>query len=168
MGDGVACVSWYRAARWDPDNVAAEGDRPPASLVLRRSTNVLAHEMCHLFGLQHCIYRHCLMNGSNHQMESDTRPPFLCAVCLRKLFLALTQPPGAKPARAPANDAEAAASRWISERYAALQRWHDAHGLHEPQLVRLAALATRQGIDVGAAGVRASVDGCGGDTQAED
>ncbi len=25
------------------------------------------------------------MNGSNHLQESDSRPPFLCPVCLRKL-----------------------------------------------------------------------------------
>jgi archaemetzincin len=38
-----------------------------------------------MFGLQHCIYFRCLLNGSNHLGESDDRPPHLCPVCLRKL-----------------------------------------------------------------------------------
>jgi archaemetzincin len=46
---------------------------------------VLTHETGHMFGLAHCIYFSCLMNGSNHLQESDRRPLHLCPVCLRKL-----------------------------------------------------------------------------------
>jgi Peptidase family M54 len=53
--------------------------------VLRRSCKVLAHETAHLFGLAHCIYFNCLMNGSNRLAESDRRPLHLCPVCLCKL-----------------------------------------------------------------------------------
>ena len=53
--------------------------------MLRRSCKVLAHETAHIFGLAHCIYFSCLMNGSNHLAESDRRPLHLCPVCLRKL-----------------------------------------------------------------------------------
>jgi archaemetzincin len=38
-----------------------------------------------MFGIQHCIYFNCLMNGSNHLEESDRRPLHLCPVDLRKL-----------------------------------------------------------------------------------
>jgi archaemetzincin len=38
-----------------------------------------------MFGLAHCTYFNCLMNGSNHLVESDRRPLHLCPVCLRKL-----------------------------------------------------------------------------------
>jgi archaemetzincin len=38
-----------------------------------------------MFGLQHCIYYKCVLNGSNHLKESDSRPLHLCPVCLRKL-----------------------------------------------------------------------------------
>jgi archaemetzincin len=38
-----------------------------------------------MFGLAHCIYFKCVMNGSNHLAESDGRPLHLCPVCLRKL-----------------------------------------------------------------------------------
>lgn len=54
-------------------------------LALRRSFEVLSHEIGHMFGMHHCIYFSCLLNGSNHQHESDSRIMFLCPVCLRKL-----------------------------------------------------------------------------------
>ncbi len=38
-----------------------------------------------MFGLAHCTYFNCLMNGSNHLVEADRRPLHLCPVCLRKL-----------------------------------------------------------------------------------
>jgi len=53
--------------------------------MLRRSCKVLAHELSHMFGIKHCIYFRCLMNGSNHLAESDARPLHLCPVDLRKL-----------------------------------------------------------------------------------
>lgn len=38
-----------------------------------------------MFGIEHCIWYRCLMNGSNHLAESDARPLHLCPVDLRKL-----------------------------------------------------------------------------------
>jgi archaemetzincin len=38
-----------------------------------------------MFSLAHCIFFRCILNGSNHLQESDSRPLFLCPVCLRKL-----------------------------------------------------------------------------------
>jgi archaemetzincin len=38
-----------------------------------------------MFGIRHCVYYECVMNGSNHLQESDSRPLELCVVCLRKL-----------------------------------------------------------------------------------
>uniref|UniRef100_A0A803JUD0 Archaemetzincin-2 n=1 Tax=Xenopus tropicalis TaxID=8364 RepID=A0A803JUD0_XENTR len=45
----------------------------------------LTHEIGHMFGLRHCQWLQCVMQGSNHLEESDRRPAHLCAVCLRKL-----------------------------------------------------------------------------------
>jgi archaemetzincin len=38
-----------------------------------------------MFGIEHCVWFRCLMNGSNHLAESDARPLHLCPVDLRKL-----------------------------------------------------------------------------------
>jgi archaemetzincin len=46
---------------------------------------VLAHEVGHIFGLAHCIYYKCAMNGRNSLEESDRRPLRLCPICLKKL-----------------------------------------------------------------------------------
>lgn len=60
----------------------SEGD---AHLTLRRSLKVMAHEIGHMYGLTHCTYFECGLNGSNYLDESDRRPIHLCPVCLRKL-----------------------------------------------------------------------------------
>ena len=54
-------------------------------LMLWRAIKVLTHEIGHMFGMSHCVYFTCLMNGSNHAEESDRKLTFLCPVCLRKL-----------------------------------------------------------------------------------
>jgi len=45
----------------------------------------MVHELGHMFGLSHCVYFQCNMNGSNHLTESDSQPLELCPVCLHKL-----------------------------------------------------------------------------------
>jgi archaemetzincin len=78
-------VGVYSFVRYDP---AFYGEpRVPGyeTLLLRRSCKVLAHETNHMFGLAHCTFFNCLMNGSNHLAESDRRPLHLCPVCLPKL-----------------------------------------------------------------------------------
>src|SRR5437016_14138735 len=80
-------VGVYSFARYHP---AFYGEPSPQArdaetLILRRSCKVLAHETGHMFGLAHCTFFNCLMNGSNHLAESDRRPLHLCTVCLRKL-----------------------------------------------------------------------------------
>jgi archaemetzincin len=50
-----------------------------------RSLKVLTHEISHMFGLGHCIFYDCNINGSNNLKESDSKPVNLCPVCLRKL-----------------------------------------------------------------------------------
>jgi archaemetzincin len=76
-------VGVYSFARYHPQFYGISGDRH--YVVLRRSCKVLAHETSHMFGIHHCIYFSCLMNGSNHLEESDRRPLHLCPVDLRKL-----------------------------------------------------------------------------------
>ncbi|XP_061471601.1 archaemetzincin-2 isoform X3 [Rhineura floridana] len=83
------------------------------SKLLLRSCKTLTHEIGHIFGLHHCQWLQCVMQGSNHLEESDQRPLDLCPICLRKLQSAL--------------------GFSIAERYKALQRWmeEEATGTEE-------------------------------------
>jgi archaemetzincin len=78
-------VGVYSFARYDPAFYGEPRAAGYETLLLRRSCKVLAHEAGHMFGLAHCTFFNCLMNGSNHLAESDRRPLHLCPVCLRKL-----------------------------------------------------------------------------------
>jgi hypothetical protein len=65
----------------------------------------------HMFGLRHCIYFLCLMNGSNHIDEADARPLAVCPVCLRKL--------------------ERSIGFDVVQRYEALERFYTGAGLRD-------------------------------------
>ena len=78
-------VGVYSFSRYDPAFYGEAHTSGYEVLLLRRSCKVLAHETSHMFGLTHCTFFNCLMNGSNHLAESDRRPLHLCPVCLRKL-----------------------------------------------------------------------------------
>ena len=82
-------VGVHSFARYDPAFYGQPRGSDYETILLRRSCKVLAHETDHMFGLAHCIYFNCLMNGSNHLAESDRRPLHLCPVCLRKLQLSI-------------------------------------------------------------------------------
>lgn len=75
-------VGVFSFARYDPDFL---GEKNPKRTKLERSCEVCVHEIGHMFGIEHCIYYHCVMNGSNSLQESDSRTIELCPVCLRKL-----------------------------------------------------------------------------------
>ncbi len=74
--------------RNDPPRVAVVSSARLQGDFLRMA-KLLAHETGHLFGLAHCVYYRCLMNGSAHLAEADARPVNLCPVCLRKLGTAV-------------------------------------------------------------------------------
>jgi archaemetzincin len=78
-------VGVYSFARYDPAFYGEPRGKDYPALLLRRSMKVLTHETGHMFGLTHCVYFNCVMNGSNHLQESDRRPLHLCPACLRKL-----------------------------------------------------------------------------------
>jgi len=75
----------YSFARYDPSFYGEKRGSDYEKIILKRSCRILAHETGHMFGLQHCIFFRCILNGSNHLAESDSRPLYLCPVCLRKL-----------------------------------------------------------------------------------
>ena len=54
-------------------------------VIARRSLAIVSHEVAHTFGLRHCVYYGCVLNGVSHPRELDETPLHLCPVCLRKL-----------------------------------------------------------------------------------
>jgi len=78
-------VGVYSFARYGPLGRDKQITDQHRQVVLRRSCQVLAHETAHMFGIRHCIYFECVMNGSNSMRESDSRDIHMCPVCLRKL-----------------------------------------------------------------------------------
>jgi archaemetzincin len=105
-----ARVGAYSFARYDPAFYGNKRGPGFAELLLRRSVRVLNHETGHMFGLWHCIYYSCTMNGSNHLAEDDRTPLHLCPICLRKLFHAIRFD--------------------IEKRYEDLERFYHKHGLY--------------------------------------
>ena len=89
-GLGVFSFARHHPYFFDKDKsvtVAALNELSPEEYQLLewRAIKVLTHEITHMFGLTHCVYFTCLMNGSNHAEESDRKLTFLCPVCLRKM-----------------------------------------------------------------------------------
>ncbi|MFH1706907.1 MAG: archaemetzincin [Planctomycetota bacterium] len=65
-------------------------------LCLQRTIKVGVHETGHMISMEHCIAYECIMNGSNHLQEMDSRPLWLCPVCLRKTCFAVKADPVAR------------------------------------------------------------------------
>jgi archaemetzincin len=78
-------VGVFSLARYDSRFYGKRRVDEPALSFLRRSCKILAHETGHMFGIRHCVFFNCLMNGSNSLGESDNQPIHLCPVDLRKM-----------------------------------------------------------------------------------
>ena len=55
-------------------------------LFLKRIAETTTHETCHMFSTLHCKDYKCMMNGSMHLEEADSKPLYLCPECLAKLI----------------------------------------------------------------------------------
>ena len=77
---GVWSYARYFPAFWGQEETADSRTQ-----ALRRGLKVVVHEMGHAFGIEHCQWYACVMNGSNSLEEMDRQPLRLCPPCLRKL-----------------------------------------------------------------------------------
>mmetsp|Transcript_46718 Transcript_46718/g.77321 ORF Transcript_46718/g.77321 Transcript_46718/m.77321 type:complete len:488 (+) Transcript_46718:126-1589(+) len=86
----VGVFSFYRHQPNVPECEYHHGrlERQPGdeAVLLRRGYQTLSHELGHTFGLKHCVYFSCLMQGANSLEEAEGRMTDLCPVCLRKLL----------------------------------------------------------------------------------
>jgi archaemetzincin len=78
-------VGVWSLARYFPQFWRQEPTPERMRQALLRACKVVVHEAGHAFGLEHCIYFQCNMNGSNSLAETDRQPLRLCPVCLKKL-----------------------------------------------------------------------------------
>lgn len=61
------------------------GDDVKDPLYKERCFKLVAHEVGHILGMEHCVYFECVMNGANSLDEDDKAPLHLCPVCLSKV-----------------------------------------------------------------------------------
>ena len=80
--EGVGAFSFKR---YDPKFDGIVDENNDLNLLMRGCA-IMTHEICHQFGLRHCIYYECLMNGimcAQEQRDGGIR--ILCPVCMKKL-----------------------------------------------------------------------------------
>lgn len=56
-----------------------------STLWLGRICKTASHELGHCFGIDHCTYYACVMQGTANLAEDSRQPPYLCPVDLAKL-----------------------------------------------------------------------------------
>jgi len=78
-------VGVFSMARFDPTFWKERRTSNYDKILLSRCCQVVSHEIGHMFGMRHCIYYRCNMNGFNSLEESDRSPRHLCPACLHKL-----------------------------------------------------------------------------------
>lgn len=50
-----------------------------------------SHELGHCFGMDHCVYYACMMQGTASVAEDCRQPPYLCPICAAKLARAVRE-----------------------------------------------------------------------------
>ncbi|KAG7392762.1 Archaemetzincin-1 [Phytophthora pseudosyringae] len=63
-----------------------ESSQSDAALWLARFCRTASHELAHCFGIDHCVYYACSMQGSAGLSEDARQPPYLCPVDLAKML----------------------------------------------------------------------------------
>lgn len=59
-----------------------------SGLWLGRICRTASHELGHCFGMEHCVYYACVMQGSSSLAEDARQPPYLCPIDLAKILYA--------------------------------------------------------------------------------
>jgi archaemetzincin len=130
-GDGevVACIDPSEGAATAMRaacNAAAHIKQDAAALWLSRVRRTAVHELGHCFGMDHCVYFACIMQGTASLGEDERQPPFLCPVDLSKLCLAMVEAgfvdTKLKQPRLATSSGRLDVAQWQIARYEALQR----------------------------------------------
>jgi len=71
-----------------PSLEQASNEYALSSLWLGRVCRTASHELGHCFGIDHCVYYACAMQGTASIVEDARQPPFLCPIDLAKVLRA--------------------------------------------------------------------------------
>lgn len=90
-GDRVGVISLYHHGK--PQGGATNNRKKSVSYSAEekrmwklRTCKTMAHEMCHIFGIDHCVYYTCLMNAhASPDGQDNAEALHLCPIDLRKL-----------------------------------------------------------------------------------
>ena len=102
-----------------------------STLHLSRLARTASHELCHCFGIGHCVCYACVMQSSASLAEDARQPPYLCPIDSRKLMEAMgelrhDERTCRKSVMSP-QEWEEFQGKWTRERYVALRgvclRW---------------------------------------------
>jgi archaemetzincin len=69
-----ARVGIFSFLRWDEEFAGGDKKEIGWNLILYPSMRTMVHEIGHMFGITHCVYNRCLMNGFNHIEENYLNP----------------------------------------------------------------------------------------------
>jgi|GEM_PF-603456 len=87
-----ACVVSTARAWGDPSQARSDDER-------LRLDKLVAHEVCHVFGLAHSAGYRCLMNGTMSLSDVDRAPVYLCGPARRQLQYSIGFDPGLRDRR---------------------------------------------------------------------
>ncbi|KAL9098292.1 MAG: hypothetical protein Q9163_006025 [Psora crenata] len=96
------------------------------SLWLSHVARTASHELGHCFGIDHCVYYACVMQGTASMAEDGRQPPYLCPVDLAKIRRAIggkESVGGASGHGKGAGGASLHLGDWERDRYEALLRF---------------------------------------------
>jgi len=64
---------------------ASSAQQEATALWFSRLARTVSHELGHCFGMDHCVYYACNMQGTAGMKEDVRQPPYLCPVCEAKV-----------------------------------------------------------------------------------
>lgn len=86
QGSAITRTGVYSLCRYYPEFWNRPRHAGDEKIALRRACQVLAHESGHMFGLPHCVFYRCVMNGSVSLSDADGSPLDFCPVCRQKML----------------------------------------------------------------------------------
>lgn len=87
-GSPLALAVTQQNIRFSLSSSAGTASNTLPGLYLSRICRTASHELGHCFGIDHCIYYACCMQGSASIIEDARQPPYLCPVDLAKVICA--------------------------------------------------------------------------------